>query len=114
MEQVLVKRLKYFLEFVFPMTFHLYTPPNQVSKAVVRRNVSTIVMLKSLILQRQQWKRLENWERKKIQASSASTNLNNLTISLKLRPCLVFHPKNFHSSHQIFGHMHGTLNVDKK
>ena len=31
-----------------------------------------------------------------------------------LRPCLVPHQKNFHPSHRIFGHMHGTLNVDKK
>jgi len=31
-----------------------------------------------------------------------------------IRPCLVPHPKFFHPSHQIFGHMHGTLNVDKK
>jgi len=31
-----------------------------------------------------------------------------------LRPCLVPHPKIFYSSHQIFGHMYETLNVDKK
>ena len=31
-----------------------------------------------------------------------------------LRPCLVVHLKIFHQSHQIFGHMHGILNVDKK
>jgi len=31
-----------------------------------------------------------------------------------LRLCLVLHLKNLHPSHQIFGHMHGTLNIDKK
>ena len=30
------------------------------------------------------------------------------------QPCLVPHPKFFHPSHRIFGHMHRTLNVDKK
>ena len=34
--------------------------------------------------------------------------------SCNLRPGLVPHPKIFHSSHRIFGHMHGILNVDKK
>jgi len=31
-----------------------------------------------------------------------------------VRPCLVSHPKNFYPSHRIFGHMHKTLNVNKK
>jgi len=31
-----------------------------------------------------------------------------------LRPCLVPHLKIFHPSHRIFGHMYGTLNVNKK
>jgi len=30
------------------------------------------------------------------------------------KPCLVDHPKIFHPSQRIFGHMHGTLNIDKK
>jgi len=29
-------------------------------------------------------------------------------------PCLLFHPKIFDPSHQIFRHMHRTLNIDKK
>ena len=31
-----------------------------------------------------------------------------------LRPCLVSHLKIFRPSHRIFGHMHETLNIDKK
>jgi len=31
-----------------------------------------------------------------------------------VRPCLVPHQKICHPSHRIFGHIHGTLNVDKK
>ena len=37
-----------------------------------------------------------------------------LCIEAELRPCLVTHLKNFYPSHRIFGHMHETLNVDKK
>jgi len=33
---------------------------------------------------------------------------------LKIKNCLVSHPKNFYPSYRIFGHMHRTLNVDKK
>jgi len=37
-----------------------------------------------------------------------------LTGEFVLKPGLVSHLKNFYPSHQIFGHMYETLNVDKK
>jgi len=35
-------------------------------------------------------------------------------LGVSMWPCLVPHLKIFHPSHRIFGHMYGTLNIDKK
>ena len=40
-----------------------------------------------------------------------STDL--FSVFVLLRPCLVSRPKTFHSSHRVFGHMYGALNIDE-